>query len=285
MKAKLIRPVLGLGLACALAILPGAGPAADLQYRGMPLASERWSADQRERAADYLLERLRDAGVPAELQKYRAANTHWFLDIVLPPMHGQNVVATLPATVGSDRTIIIGAHYDSKYKSPGVDDNASGVLAVISLAERMGKVPGRNATLVFLFFDQEEEGAAGSKAFARDWVSSGRSLHSMHNIDMVGYDGNGDLTFDIEVPDGELADVYEAAARKAGVRLSRTRFNSSDHLAFRDRGYSAVCLGENFSGGDINPQYHRAGDLALDSDYLEHAIAMMEIVVARLISS
>jgi hypothetical protein len=107
----------------------------------------------------------------------------------------RNVVGLLPASVPSDEYIIIGAHYDhlgrlghSVY--PGADDNASGVTALLSLAEMFsamkadGRGPRKN--LLFVAFDGKELDMAGSRWFVQHLDIPKNRITAMVNMDMLG---------------------------------------------------------------------------------------------------
>ena len=107
----------------------------------------------------------------------------------------RNVVGLLPASVPSDEYIIIGAHYDhlgrlghSVY--PGADDNASGVTALLSLAEMFsamkadGRGPRKN--LLFVAFDGKELDMAGSRWFLQHLDIPKNRITAMVNMDMLG---------------------------------------------------------------------------------------------------
>lgn len=66
----------------------------------------------------------------------------------------------------NDQVLVIGAHYDTVIFSPGVDDNASGVINLLELARllNLNKV-NLDFTIIFVCFDFEELGLHGSKAF------------------------------------------------------------------------------------------------------------------------
>lgn len=245
---------------------------------------ERVTSEQRAGAAQQIKAALFEAGIEAELLPYDTGNANWALDLVLPPMSGANVSAEIPATQPSDQTIVIGAHYDTVRGSPGADDNASGTFAVIELAKRISQMPERRMNVVFVWFDQEEPGLIGSKVFAASWKKSGRSMHSVHNLDMIGFDGNGDGRFDLDVPDGELANIYLEEAERLGIAIGRDTFEDSDHASFRKMGFRAVCLSEDFSHKDINPAYHRGGDQSIDEDYMQSGIDLVAAVMNRLLT-
>ena len=89
---------------------------------------------------------------------------------------GRNMIGMLPGskTTGRDKYIVVGAHYDhlgqiGKQVFPGADANASGVVAMINVAEMLaalkdyGKTHSHN--IIFVAFDGKEQGMIGSKTF------------------------------------------------------------------------------------------------------------------------
>ena len=76
--------------------------------------------------------------------------------------------------------IIICAHYDSILDSPGANDNASGVAALLELAERFKD----NKRLQFILFDAEEWNKSGSYAYVRN--NQLKKIKAVINLDMIG---------------------------------------------------------------------------------------------------
>ena len=77
--------------------------------------------------------------------------------------------------------VLIGAHYDSVPGTPGADDNASGVAALIAAARAIGPREG----VCYVAFDGEECGFVGSRALV-----AGIGPHrpeQVHVLEMVGY--------------------------------------------------------------------------------------------------
>ncbi|MFC6664532.1 M28 family metallopeptidase [Deinococcus radiopugnans] len=95
---------------------------------------------------------------------------------------GHNLIA---ARVNAAPQIVFGAHLDSVNGSPGANDNASGVLAVLATARRAATLPLAEQAW-FVLFDAEEDGLYGSRAFARDPAYPIRETRAMFNLDMVG---------------------------------------------------------------------------------------------------
>jgi Peptidase family M28 len=77
--------------------------------------------------------------------------------------------------------ILIGAHYDSIPGTPGSDDNASGVSALIATAGAIGP----QEEVCYVAFDGEECGFVGSRALV---ARLGRHRpEQVHVLEMVGY--------------------------------------------------------------------------------------------------
>jgi hypothetical protein len=99
--------------------------------------------------------------------------------------------ATLEGTGHGTEPFVVGAHYDSVTNSPGANDNASGVAAVLELARILKlEVPGR--PIVFGFFPNEEppyfqSKQMGSLVFAQGFHRDYFRFHSMMSIETIGY--------------------------------------------------------------------------------------------------
>ena len=66
-----------------------------------------------------------------------------------------NIVATLPNSA-KDSMIFVGAHYDSVPGTPGADDNASGVAALLECARLVAGLE-RPPAIGFVAFNREED--------------------------------------------------------------------------------------------------------------------------------
>ena len=85
--------------------------------------------------------------------------------------------------VGAPRRakILIGTHYDSIPGTPGADDNASGVAALLATARAIGPQEG----ICYVAFDGEECGFVGSRALVAGLGQY--HLEQVHILEMVGY--------------------------------------------------------------------------------------------------
>jgi hypothetical protein len=100
-----------------------------------------------------------------------------------------NLVAERPGK--SPDYVVIGAHYDSVLISPGADDNASGVAALIELARVFSDVQ-LDKSIRFVAFTNEEPlmwrtEYMGSFRYAQQMSNLGEEVHAMLSIDGMGY--------------------------------------------------------------------------------------------------
>lgn len=216
---------------------------------GVTIAN-RTTPENKKEARDYLAGLLARFGLEPRRQAYSS--------------EGENIYAILACGRPSAEMVIVGAHYDSARESPGANDNATGVAAVAAVAAQMGPVKGRTKDLVFVFFDEEERGLRGSRAFAQWLKDDKRAVHSVHTIDQMGWDQDGDRAIELELPYDGARDLYAAAAAalKMTIPMQVTSEAGSDHSAFRRLGFKAVGLTEEYRNKDTTPFIHRPGDTA-----------------------
>ncbi|MEB3358382.1 MAG: M28 family peptidase [Synechococcales bacterium] len=124
------------------------------------LAFERHTAGGREQAREYITQALTAAGWEVVRQSIIAEDGSF---------QGINLIAGRPQDISrqgaSDGTaLLVGAHYDTVGRSPGADDNASGVAVALEVARRFATLP-ITLPLRLVFFDLEEVGLVGSRAF------------------------------------------------------------------------------------------------------------------------
>ncbi|GGC30878.1 peptidase M28 [Parapedobacter defluvii] len=106
-----------------------------------------------------------------------------------------NVVGMLPGKSKPGEYVIFSAHYDhigilqpvgQDSIANGADDDASGVSAVISLANYYKRLNNNERSLLFVAFTAEEIGLVGSNYFSKQLHAD--SVVAMINIEMIGKD-------------------------------------------------------------------------------------------------
>jgi hypothetical protein len=147
---------------------------ADVEALARP-RSRLYAPEEIARVEGMLLTGFRDAGWEAERRPFTFDDVP-YVEYVAEDrpereerrgrLEGANVVALKRGSVGG-RAFLVGAHFDSMRDTPGADDNASGVAALLELARILAPVRTRE-DLVVAAFDMEEVGFFGSQALAAE---------------------------------------------------------------------------------------------------------------------
>ncbi|WP_066221908.1 M28 family peptidase [Formosa haliotis] len=207
-------------------------------------------------AAEYLFEKLD-----------RLDNLSVAYQIMNDDDQRRNVIATQLGTTHPENVYIICAHYDS-VTDYCADDNASGVAAVIEVARVLSGQCLEN-TIIYALWDEEEIGLIGSKYYAELEKTNGEPILGVYNLDMIGYDGDNDQSFDIDVKkddagsqgmSDDIVAVLNSYPFKLNANIIIPGTEYSDHSSFWNRGYPAVLIGEAWSENDENPEYHSSND-------------------------
>ena len=170
---------------------------------------------------------LAERGIMAETQAFGDGNRA-----------GVNLVVTLPGR--ESRSILVGAHYDRVSVGQGAVDNAASCAALIELIGAFRSSPLGRHTLRFVFFDQEELGLLGSRAYLQS--KTDRPVYAV-NLDVFAY---GDTLFVMsQQTDGALARAVQAsgdAQRIPVTMVPPNRYPGSDHLSMIAAGVETVGL-------------------------------------------
>jgi hypothetical protein len=185
---------------------------------------------------------------------------------------GRNVLATWPGHDPhlSQEYVVIGAHYDHVGDGSqghargaigqiynGADDNASGVAALLELIEACSDnvLPTRRSIL-FAFWDGEEQGMLGSS----DWVAQPtvplRSVRLAINVDMIGRLRDGRLhVLGTRTGYGLRRLLSGSVADPLWLDFSWELTANSDHWTFLDRQIPIAMIHTG-----VHDDYHRPGD-------------------------
>lgn len=207
-----------------------------------------------------------------------------------------NLEADLPGRERADEILLLGAHYDTVWGSPGADDNASGVAALIEIARLLsGRRPRR--TIRYAAFVNEEppyfrSELMGSVVYAREARARGDDIEIMLSLEMLGYYSSIPGSQRYPAPLGLfypnrgdfIGFVSNLRSRRALVRVHRafrshSTFPSerlaspaivpgvawSDHSSFWRAGYPAVMVTD--TAFYRYPHYHLPTDTPEKLDY------------------
>ena len=133
-------------------------------------------------ARNHVADALRASGCGVTMQQFPCGNRT-----------GINVIGSRPGSDIQLRPLLVSAHYDTTQDSPGADDNASGVAAMLECAAVLQGAPLKRP-IEFVAFDMEEaqperEGLVGSSAFVSylEGIEGPPVFEGLFNLEMVGY--------------------------------------------------------------------------------------------------
>ena len=185
----------------------------------------------------------------------------------------ENLIADTPSGA-AEHTVVVGAHLDGVAEGPGINDNASGVAAVLETAVQFAElgVQPRNRVR-FAFWGAEEDGLYGSEHYVAELDDAGRRGTALYlNLDMIGSPnpvasvyGGGAPGSGWPAGSGAIQTVLADFLAAQGVRAQTVSFRASDHAPFLDAG---IPVGGLFTGAEdgADPCYHLACDRAENID-------------------
>uniref|UniRef100_A0A6G1SKL5 Leupeptin-inactivating enzyme 2 n=1 Tax=Aceria tosichella TaxID=561515 RepID=A0A6G1SKL5_9ACAR len=130
---------------------------------------------QKEFVREGVVHRLRDMGFESSfLQKSRFEFRHSQDKHKRIPAVSYNIISIIPGKhrrTKNEKIILVGAHWDSAPKAPGVDDNGSGSTCLLEIARLVSEHQCKfQHTIMLVWFDYEEQGKYGSEFFVNDYL-------------------------------------------------------------------------------------------------------------------
>ena len=207
-----------------------------------------------------------------------------------------NIEAALPGSVEPGEIIVLGAHYDTVPGSPGADDNASGVAALLEMMFLLQAFAPLYTMRCVAFVNEEApfffRGDMGSLRYARAARLRGDRIRLMLSLEMLGYyrDEPGTQAYPpllryFYPSSGNfigfvsnrrsaqrlrwLTDAFQASSdfllQSAALPWWVPGVALSDHSSFWRDGYPAVMVTD--TAYLRNPHYHTAHDVPATLDY------------------
>ncbi len=233
-----------------------------------------------------------DAGLDLD-QLRAAANKRGFKAVALPAKmsvdlkstsvekQSRNVVGILPGTEKPDEAVIYMAHWDHLGKHAdepgdniynGAIDNATGVAAILEIAEQFAKTGKPKRSLLFLAVTLEESGLLGSQYYVAHPLVPLDKTVAVINLDAMGVAGKTrDMTV-VGMGSSELEDILKPIAEQQGRTLHSEShpesggYFRSDHFNFAKAGVPALYVD---AGNDLIVGGEAAGEAA-GRDYNQH---------------
>ena len=131
-------------------------------------------------AEDYITQTWQQQGYSVEKQAYLERN-----------IQCANLEVTRHGNARAEQIILIGAHYDTVYGSPGANDNGSGLAVLLELS-RLFQSETTNMSVRFVAFVNEEppfffSGRQGSNIYAKAIRERGDDIRLMLALETMGY--------------------------------------------------------------------------------------------------
>lgn len=189
---------------------------------------------------------------------------------------GTNVIGTLE---GSDaelkkEIVGVGGHIDA-YGGSGADDDGSGTVSVLEIAQACGMLKDRpKRTIVFFGWGSEEAWMVGSYHYSKTPAKYkiGTDIKVYLNLDMVGRNDKADKEVTIsgaESADPSLKPLIEKYAPKAGLTVKTEQAMKSppgDVMPFYENGVPFLYF-YTYGYGQVHPDYHKPSDSPDKIDY------------------
>jgi Zn-dependent M28 family amino/carboxypeptidase len=245
-----------------------------------------WQGGTLDVTAKYIEETLQATGYAVSSQTYTVQGTSV-----------RNLEVELGGTSQVEEIVLIGAHYDTVRGSPGANDNASGVAALLEIARLLAAKPLARSVRFVAFVNEEAPffytWEMGSHRYARRAHERGDNITAMLSLETIGYysDAEGSQQYPSPVytwlypnTGNFIGFVGNLASRKLvrqclGAFRRHSAFPSegvaapgrmmgihwSDHWSFWQEGYAAVMVTD--TALFRYPHYHASTDLPDRIDY------------------
>ena len=258
---------------------------------------DRYNALQN--AARYIEESLKALGYNAEEPEY-----------VVEGLKAKNISVEIRGSSLPQEIVVIGAHYDSVFGSPGADDNGSGIAALLEIARQLqNAAPARTIRLVA--FVNEEPPNFQSPTMG-SWVYAKRSHQLKENIvaaisletigmysdaensqhypagfslffpskgNFVGFVGNLSSRSLVRDSIGYFRKTTQFPSEGVAAPGGMTGIGWSDHWSFWQEGYPAIMISD--TALFRNPNYHKLSDRPETLNY--ESMARVVVGVSKLV--
>jgi Zn-dependent M28 family amino/carboxypeptidase len=184
----------------------------------------------------------------------------------------------------NNQCILVCAHYDSRVKdladfesrSPGANDNASGVSAILEIARLINK-QNLEYTVQFVLFSGEEQGLLGSKKYVKFVKENNIDIYRLINLDMIAYpklnpgiviierDNNTNPQHN-SVKENDIASIEfgkimaDMSSYYTDLKIKLDSIWNSDYEPFEAEGIVVIGAYDGSADEKQNPHYHDVSD-------------------------
>ena len=186
-------------------------------------------------------------------------------------MELSNIIGVLEGTSKKEEWVVISAHYDhlgilkpveGDSIANGADDDASGVTAVLALANYWKKKGGNKRTIVFICFTGEEQGLWGSTYFGTQ-IKPENCIAGI-NIEMIGKDSKF----------GPKTAFLTGFERSDFGKIIESNLKGSDYHLFPDpyKNFNLFFRSDNTSLARLGVPAHTISTCPIDRDQYYHTV-------------
>lgn len=193
-----------------------------------------------------------------------------------------NVICVTPNSENSKK-IVLCAHFDTKYFTPGSLDNASGVAALLILADRLRR-NSPDIPLEFVFFNGEEHyQAPGEIAYFTNGNISTDTVCLAINIDGIGLSGYPSSIAYFSCPPVIQKEIEDVLTRYPGIEPVDP-WPSGDHMIFSQKGIPTLAFTTSAPWEVIENIIHTRSDTPdlLDIGRIMHTIDAIEGIIRKI---
>ena len=193
-----------------------------------------------------------------------------------------NIIAFIPGTEDTQKHFILACHYDhlgicgEKEIFNGANDNSSGTAMLLNLMRHFKLNPPKYSVM-FIFFDAEENNLLGSFFYADNPVLPLKDIQYFIELDMIGDNGNN-IYCQISDPGEEglaFLNKINSSMENPFAKLDRHPMDDyADHYPFGLKGVPAIYMELD---GDTNKNYHSPRD-TFENFYSNNYNRMFELV-------
>ncbi|MFL1011751.1 M20/M25/M40 family metallo-hydrolase [Flavisericum labens] len=241
-----------------------------------------------EKAATFIEHVFKENNVPPYFETYRDS---FYIDNIV----GYNIVGYVEGNDErlKDEFIILGGHYDhigtakSVYGDTianGANDNASGTVAILEMANYIAAKKNNKRSIIFVLFSAEEMGLLGSKHLAKKLFEQEINLYAMVNFEMIGVPFKN-RDYDAFLTGYEMSNMASKINEYLGTKLigfsevskKYNLFRQSDNATFYDL-FKVPC--QTISSCDLsNYNYYHHVDDEMDKLDYSHMVSLINKVL------
>jgi Zn-dependent M28 family amino/carboxypeptidase len=226
-----------------------------------------------------------------ELMSYRQ-------DFLIKGKKANNVIGIIPGKSKPNEYVIFSGHYDHLGMKEsgddkifnGANDDASGITAVITLADYFKKKNDNERTLIFVAFTGEETGGYGS-AFFSNSINADEVI-AMFNIEMIGTESKWgkNSAYITGFERSDFGTILQKNLVGSGFNFYQDPY-PQEQLFYRSDNARLAALGVpahtiSTSKMDVEPNYHKLSDeiSTLDMNNMTEIIKSIAISSQSIIS-